>query len=289
MPVNLPSEFDCDIYLQENPDLAGFSKDQLSAHWINHGMKEGRSASLIRSRHDFLSYLATCKSLLEIGCFDRPSLEFLNDQERVIHYADYLAYDQLVERARLIPGRNPETVPPIEYVLSAGYDKINVKYEAVVSHHCVEHQPDLIGHLLNVRDLVASQGAYFFSVPDKRRCFDHYIPSSTIVDVVVAHLERRAKPPLQSVLEHRCFISHRWEEEDDPYSSLDSDMRLRINAAFEEFKRGDYIDVHCWQFTPASLKTLFSQIKTYNFVPEISAICIYCAPNEFYVALFFSP
>lgn len=288
MAIYLLPEVDFNCYRNRYNDLANHSDEQLSFHWQHHGLNEARNASTITTRAQFLSSLAPCQSLLEIGCFDRPSLDFLADGSKTIHYADWLSRDELVKRAKQLPGRNHLNVPEIRYVLSAGYEQITRKYDAIVSHHCVEHQPDLIGHFKNVLNLLEPHGAYFFSLPDKRRCFDHFIPESSILDVIVAHLEGRSRPSLMSVLEHRCFTSHNWKHDLNPYLSMDPAKRLEIDKAFAEYRLREYVDVHCWQFTPASTKLLLSQLRSYSYIPELSDTRVYCSDGEFFVALAFA-
>ena len=146
------------------------------------GVRRGGAAAL-ESRDDLLRYLQSAEHLLEIGPFDNPSLEPLRRPGLQIDYADYLSRAELGERAKLRPERHPEAVPPIRYVLSeGGYDQIQQRYDAVVSHHCLEHQPDLIGHLLQVAGLLKPGGTYLFTVPDQRRCFDRHLPPTTLID-----------------------------------------------------------------------------------------------------------
>ena len=144
------------------------------------------SAFIRATREDFLSLLAGKNSLLEIGVFDTPTLNFLytSNASKVIHYADWFSRDELIERATVIKNaggdRNPSEVPEIKWILSQGYSQINYAYDAVVSHHCLEHQPDLIRHFLDVRSILADGGWYFVSLPDKNFCFDHFIPDIVI-------------------------------------------------------------------------------------------------------------
>ena len=84
------------------------------------------------SRNEFLSLLKNYNSMLEIGCFDKPSLEEFRKNKKVkISYADWLSKEQLQERASKIKGRNKDDVPEIKYVLAKGYEQIKFNYEAV--------------------------------------------------------------------------------------------------------------------------------------------------------------
>jgi hypothetical protein len=285
--MTFPAELDCSLYRSLHPDLAGLDDAQLFEHWARFGLAEGRTASQIQDRSGLMSLLEPCRSILEIGVFDCPSLEFLRSEDRIIHYADWLDKESLKARAELIPGRRPETVPDIQYLLSQGYAQITDRYDAVVSHHCIEHQPNLIQHLHDIRSILKPGGWYLLSIPDKRRCFDHFIPESTLVDIVEAFYSQRVKPGLKSVIEHRCLTRHDYQSSTNPYASSDPGMRACLDRAVQEFAANDYVDVHCWQFTPHGFKQLYTQLNELGFVPPCKELRVYCAGVEFYVALAF--
>ena len=285
--MEFPPEIDVSTYRSFHKDLLGLSQTQLIKHWENFGLLEGRTASKVQDRMSLMNLLQPCQSILEIGVFDSPSLEFLRGENRTIHYADWLDKESLIRRAISVPGRHPEKVPDIQYVLSNGFDQINTRYDAIVSHHCVEHQPNLVQHLVDIQSKLNSGGFYLFSMPDKRRCFDHFIPESTLLDVVEAFYAQRQKPSLKSVLEHRCFTCHDFSTSPDPYIFTSHETRACLDNAFSEFSQNAYVDVHCWQFTPYGFKRLYNQLLSLGIVPSYRDFCIYCAGSEFYVALSF--
>ena len=286
--------FDVAAYRSNYSDLKEFDDAQLLEHYRQHGLKEGRSATAISSREDFLSLLSDKASLLEIGVFDSPTLDFLaeDNHAKTIHYADWLSRDELVERAGVIQAaggrRNPSNVPDIQWVLSQGYEQIDRSYDAIVSHHCIEHQPDLIRHFINIRSILSEGGWYLFSVPDKECCFDFFIPEATIVDVLAAYYEKREKPPFKSVLEHRVFTSQNFFDGVNLYDSCNPGMKGRFESAFAEYDQSDYVDVHCWQFTPKSFKKLVCQLAAFKLIPPMDELKVYSANGEFYVAVAFT-
>ena len=286
-------QFSLEAYRLKNPRLSHFSDEQLLNHYNKHGKKENRNATIISDRKEFLSLLVGKSCLLEIGVFDSPSLDFIadSDETAVVHYADFLSREELIARANQISlnggSRDPQNVPEIRWILSEGYEQIDVNYDAVISHHCIEHQPDLIAHLWNVKSILCSGGWYLFSIPNKYHCFDHFIPESTIVDVISAHYMRCNKPSFKSVLEHRVFTSHTFHDGINPYDSLDSSASSRIDLAFKEFSENEYVDVHCWQFSPLSLKKIFNQLGLLGLIPGISELKVYPGGSEFYVAFAF--
>jgi SAM-dependent methyltransferase len=286
----LPPDYNEEFYKDYN-DLAGLAPDQLLDHWRNYGLQEGRRASTVRDRPSLLAMLADLpiRSALEIGCFDQPSLEHLRQKGIVTHYADYLSEAELKARAAQLPGRNPSMVPPIEYILSGGYEQIKRKYDIVVSHHCLEHQPDLPSHFLSVSKILRPKGLYVASLPDKRKCFDHFLPASSLIDVLAAFYEKRTKPGFQAVLEHRCFIAEDYEQSKDPVWTAEAGRASRqgFDRAFQEFSTSPYVDVHTFQFTSFTLQNIVRQLVQYSFLPETTQITVYNGVNEFYMALRF--
>lgn len=285
----LPSdEFNAKVYKSKNPDLNHFAEEEdFFEHFKKHGARESRVWTEINTRDSFLRLLEPQQSALEIGVFDRPSLEFLLEMGVSVDYADWMSKDELISRAQASEGRDPQCVPDIKYVLKHGYEQISLRYDAVVSHHCVEHQPDFIRHIWQIRSILAEHGSYFFTLPDKRCCFDHFIPESSIVDILDAFYCARVAPPFKSVLEHRCFTSHSFVDGINPYKSRDPAFVERFNLAFNEFNSIDYVDVHCWIFTPLSFKELYLQLTGFGLLPPCTDLKVYTGSGEFYVAVQF--
>ncbi len=300
---NTAELFNQDLYLELNPDVKKAGEDP-KEHFLKFGIYEGRPwqkslkskelpigeiiQNKFNSRDEFLSLIKNHNSMLEIGCFDKPSLEEFRKNDKVkISYADWLSKEQLQERASKIKGRNKDDVPEIKYVLAKGYEQIKFNYEAVVSHHCIEHQPNLVAHFNEIYKIIKNNGTYFASIPNKYECFDHFIPESTVLDVVLAFLEKREKPSLKSVLEHRGFISHKWLKDENPFKSLDPNRMDLYKQHFDEFKNSDYVDVHCWQFTPESFHLIMNQLDILGLINPINSLEIYPNFGEFYIALKF--
>lgn len=276
-----PDNFDPLAYREANSDLQVFTREQeLLDHYNTFGKHEGRICTKMGNKKSFLDLLIGKSTLLEIGPFDRPTLEFLQTDGATVDYADWLNKEELVQRANHIDGRNPSKVPDIKYVLAEGWGQIGVKYDAVVSHHCVEHQPDFVRHFLDVRSILSDGGWYLFSLPDKRFCFDHFIPESNLVDVLEAYYLKRESPSLKSVLEHRCFVSHTFGDDVNPYHCTDPNALEGYEAAFKEYMYNKYVDVHCWQFTLYSFRALYRQLVCLSFLPDTKDFLKYIKAME---------
>lgn len=212
-----------------------------------------RAASAPVSRSGFISSIPCDEPILEIGPFDRP---WLSGPE--VRYFDVLSQDKLKARAATEPRRDPEGCPFIHYVSPTGdLSIVDAEFAAVFSSHCIEHQPDLIHHLREVGRMLRPGGRYYLIVPDKRFCFDHFLPESTVDDIRSA--KGRSHHTEKAITEHAIGTTHN----NNLLHWLGVHGRARTNdpsaqALNEEFlkraRSGEYVDVHAWQFTPASFR-----------------------------------
>ncbi|WP_245259617.1 hypothetical protein [Methylobacterium sp. 10] len=268
-------EYDSEFYRSNNPDLGSLGHEALYIHWRQHGIREGRSASSIAFRESFVNVIKTYGTVLEIGPFYRPLLTGPH-----ISYFDVLDTLALIERAGKI-GLPVDSVPKIDWVSPNGdLSIVNRIFDAAASAHCIEHQPDLVKHLQDVANLLTANGIYFLVIPDKRYCFDHYIPESKVSSILQARGSQRHS--LESVIEHRSLVTHNcagrhWAGDHHDYGLLYT-IHSKIMAAISEYKSSDrYIDVHAWQFTPDSFGDVILQLSNAGIIP-FTAVRIYQTP-----------
>jgi SAM-dependent methyltransferase len=162
----------------------------------------------------------------------------------------------------------------------------------VFSSHCIEHQPDLIRHLEGVARILKDGGTYYLAVPDKRFCFDHFIQESETAEIVRAHEERRTVHTFKSLYNNDVMTTH--NDERRHWCGDSTDPRLGERAARAEYARkrfaeahGAYIDVHAWQFTPASFRRCMTELFAKGLSP-LRPLRVYdtvYAQNEFMAAL----
>jgi hypothetical protein len=258
-----PESFDSDVYRSTNSDLAGMSDEQLHQHWHDYGIKEGRVASLVRDRSTFIKTIEmfSLKSLLEIGPFNRPMISGVN-----VKYFEVLDRSKLALRASE-QGLDPSTIPEIDYVDEFGnLSSVDEEFYAAASSHCVEHQPDLISHLTQVSNLLETNGYYFLVIPDKRFCFDHYIPETSVGEIISNHLEKRTNHTLTNVLKHKLETTHNdpvkhWNGDHGTQSyKLELETVLSRASYFYDESKTSYVDVHSMFFTPQSFSDVMKEL-----------------------------
>lgn len=215
-------------------------------------------------REQFVKLIPKDAKALEIGPFTKPAIRGEN-----VKYFDVLDRPGLIERAKVKNYRfDEETAPNIHFVSPVGdLAVIDETFSTCFSSHTIEHQPDLIKHLAQVASILEDGGRYFMIVPDKRYCFDHFIPESTVADVMDG--VGRQVHTIANVLRHRALVTHNdplrhWRgDHGAPRGYADLGFFQRGIAEFETAE-GEYVDVHAWQFTPSSFRLLMNILKGLN-------------------------
>lgn len=226
--------------------------------------KKGPAPEAVREH--FLAEASAAHSVLEIGPFGRPCIKGPN-----VRYFDVLDTEAL--RRRAASGHETaDDFPHIDYVDPSGdLSIIPETFDVIVSSHCIEHQPDLIHHLIQVETLLKPAGRYFLVIPDKRYCFDHFLAESTIASIIDAHVERRKTHRLASVIEHLALRTHNdpvrhWSGDHVECGQLPLPDRVKSAMSVFEAAKGGYVDVHAWQFTPESFRRTMQNLHDMNFI-----------------------
>jgi len=271
----LSPELDIPFYKRMHPELSLLTDQELAAHYHEVGQPEGRWASPDQIRPNLISKIKKIGSTLEIGPFAYPSLSGPS-----VSYFDVLDQGRLKARARAL-GMREDLVPRIEFVSPDGdLSIVDTRFSVVFSSHVIEHQPDLIRHLEQVRNILSTGGYYALVIPDCRYCFDHFISPSNVGEVLQAHEEPRRLHTLASVIEHRALLTH-----NDPVAHWRGDHGevglepQKVRQAIEEWRalRDEYIDVHAWQFTPSSFREIVQCLREIELV-SFAVVRVYETP-----------
>jgi ubiquinone/menaquinone biosynthesis C-methylase UbiE len=205
------------------------------------------------------------KPVLEIGAFDRPQYSRAEVDLRVL---DYLPTEDLVALARRSEGRNPAKVVHVDYVAASSLVSCYVdrRFDLIVCNHVLEHIPNLLEWLWDVRKILNSGGRLSFSLPDRAYTYDFLRHETTIVELLRAYVESPGKPDFWQILDG--FYYYRpitgvegWHPEvlakrlHSPQYSL-----LSAVAAAEAASALPYHDTHCTVFTRNSFVALMGEL-----------------------------
>lgn len=281
--------FDPDFYRAVNPDIKNFSNEDALNHFVKYGITEGRICSKLSYRKEFIECLHfdNNSKVLEVGPFNNPIFTGNN-----VKYFDVLNSDDLRARSKNFGLDTSRTPDVIHFVDPYGdLSTVNEKFDLVISSHVIEHQPDLISFLINIKNLLNIGGIAAFIVPDKRYCFDHYNSTSNIFEVLSSHISKDKKHSLYKFFLHRLNTVH-----NNPVRHFQKDHgKLKLNKenlleAINEWNKNksNYIDVHSWFFTPLSLIQIFQSLKDLDYL-NYSTINVFNTPkNQLEFCFYFS-
>lgn len=283
----LPPEVDPAFYRRRYADVRALDDAEAIAHFRAHGAADGRQGSPLGNRSGLARLLARAPRILEIGPLAHPLV-----RGPQVRYFDVLPTDALREKARQ-NGLDPAQCPPVDYVSPTGdLGVVDARFDAVVSSHAIEHQPDLVEHLRQVARLLDDGGRYYLVVPDRRYCFDHYLPPSTIADVLDAWLRRLRVHSAANVLRQQVLTTHNdprrhWRGDHGDVALYADPACLRQALGLVRYSGEEYLDAHAWQFEPESFRDLIAQLFGLGLTP-LRPVRVYATvygSNEFYAIL----
>jgi hypothetical protein len=193
--------------------------------------------------------------------------------EADVYYVDHCDRDELRIKYKHDNNVPIDRIPEIDFVVRDG-KFVNVvrdkgPYQTVIASHVIEHVPDIIGWLSDVWTILETGGKLCLAVPDKRFTFDCMRRSSTIKDAKEAFAARRWRPSLDSVCDsYRNVVGVTAEEIWTGRFSRDNAEPgwpdSVVQAKIDDYLKGEYVDVHCWVFSP------------WEFIRLIGNICDTC-------------
>ncbi len=275
MQAPLPPAFDPALYAAppHGTDLAGQDEAALRGHYRAYGEAEGRPCSAVTSRARFVALIPPDTPMLEIGPFCAPCAA----PHRTVpaRYLDIMPTEALRATAATLAWANAAEVPEIDYVWRGEpYGAlIRERFETIYSAHCIEHQPCLVTHLTDLAAVLTPGGRVFLVVPDHRYAFDHFVPTSTLADVLAAYHAATAAYPPRAVLAQHLWQTHNdparhWLGDHGPAPAADPALPDRIAPALAALHQpGLTHDLHAWQFTPASFRDLIETLAAASLSP----------------------
>ena len=187
---------------------------------------------------------------------DRSDTECLKKAHHDTHFSsDEIVAIDVVWRGRPLKDLVPQ---PIDYV---------------VASHVLEHVPDLLGALDDLQAALADNGVICLALPDRRFTFDLRRPESTAGELVEAFLTRASRPPARHLFDQialRAPLTKGEAWEDDLRSKLPTEAKHLAEArcvAERVASTGDYVDAHCWVFTPASFLDVAERLSGAGLFP----------------------
>ena len=173
-------------------------------------------------------------------------------------------------------------------------------FDYIISSHNFEHLPNPVKFLQGCSEVLKPDGMLSMAVPDKRGCFDYFKPYSTTADFIEAFFEDRTKPRLAQVFLssslHATYggdaAKFVFEQKADPgMVSANKSLEESFAAWRARRENGDdeYVDTHCWAFTPCSFCLLALELRRLDLTRFDLLEATRTGGAEFYVHLRNSP
>jgi hypothetical protein len=210
---------------------------------------------------------------VEIGALHSPIISRADGR---VLYVDYMPTEWLRANLRH-PGVAPADVLEVDIVWNGQSlaEALGEPADYLVASHVIEHVPDLIDWLAQIRAALRPGGLVGLAIPDRRATFDVARNDATIAEVVEAHLDRRTRPSLRQILDAGAFAAIA-DDERGWRAEQGRGLPASVLAALPELYRWlrddiapapRYVDVHCWVFTPASFLALAEALAAIGCFP----------------------
>ena len=208
---------------------------------------------------------------LEIGPLHNP---LVRKSDGAVLYIDHADTD-FIKRATSDPNIDNNQIVDIDIIWGDRPLKELIPQPAdyAVASHVIEHVPDVIGWLLDLHGALKADGLIGLAIPDRRFTFDLRRPESTIGEMVEAHLLRARRPPARHLFDRLALDTvfpkaRGWA--DDMFAQV-STRDDRLPDAYSLAERvattTDYVDAHCWVFTPESFLDLVERLSHLGLFP----------------------
>ncbi len=230
---------------------------------------------------------------VEIGPLTNP---IVTRDMGLIYYVDHASTADLQAKYANDPATDISKIVAVDYVWGekslTELTQDQQPFDYLIASHVIEHVPDLIGWLGEIRAILKPGGVLSLAIPDKRHCFDYKRHTTRTCDVFEAYLHRRKRPSPRQIFDYvASAVSYQggltWSEAVDDavklthYHSL-HDAQAIAKSAFESQA---YHDIHCWVFTPSSFFKLLDEIAALGLL-KFEVVQLYETEGcEFFVSL----
>jgi SAM-dependent methyltransferase len=201
----------------------------------------------------------------EIGALGSPHVT--RNEGRII-YIDHADTSALRSKYKSHPNVDVSKIVEVDAVwgrqtLSACMGGSTVDY--VLASHVIEHVPDMLTWLEEIRTILRAGGRLRLAIPDRRFTFDYRRRETGLCDLLNAYLLKARAPLPVCILDHvlnacELDVHTAWQENFTGRNlTLLHDVEGALHLAKDALENGTYHDVHCWVFTPASFAELLEE------------------------------
>jgi SAM-dependent methyltransferase len=233
------------------------------------------------------------KTTMEIGPLYRP---FVLKSEGDVIYVDHADTNTLRAKYKDDPKFDVSEIVEVDAVwgeqtLADCLGKVK-RVDYVIASHVIEHVPDLITWLHELRSVLKTGGEIRLVVPDKRFTFDYTRRLTELPDILDAFLRKTRRPLPLYILDHVMNVRHvdtrtAWAGPLTVESApLLHSFEMAVHVAKDALNTSNYHDVHCWVFTPHSFAKLMREAAEHDLIDLTCHDCKDTLPNTLEFTVF---
>jgi len=243
----------------------------------------------MRRRQKIIQHINFFGKGLEIGASFNPV--FPKSKGYNVKILDHASKEELCNKYAGHKGFDISLIEDVDYVWSGEpyTDLVNSeRFDWILGSHVIEHAPDLIAFINDCASILDENGILALVVPDRRYSFDYYRPVSSLSSVIDAHIFHKKKPSTGTLVEYQLTNSYIEDNADNFYYNIRS---LPIRNWAENFFynetlcKNDYMDAHCWVFTPSHMRMLIEDLYHLGLIQVRERAYYPTQGNEFFIFL----
>lgn len=204
-------------------------------------------------RERILAFLDVARQRgLEIGPLDRP---IVPRGMGPVEYVDRAHRDELVDTYGLSNEVDARRIVEVDHIWGDQrlIDCVGGAraYDYLLASHVIEHVPDLFGWLQEIGEVLVDGGLGVFIVPDRRYTFDVSRRASSESQFLDAYVRGLRRPTPGQVFD--CFYHQELLGQPPATEAERTQAARHLLEVCRRVQAGEYVDAHCWVFTPRTL------------------------------------
>jgi len=204
-------------------------------------------------------------------------LPILLKENSDVTYCDYLSYEELVDREKDNPSiiRDGLEIKKIDFILRPGTnlkDYVgNTKFDQIISSHVLEHTPDFISYLIQMQDVLAETGKIIAVLPLHLGDQEYFQPTSNLGMLLESYIFSHNRPTFSKIFNYyrnSIDYSKDFGKVNSKSRIIDFNRPHSFDTAIYDSIKGitDYVDSHCWCFTPEILKDIIDELNMVGLI-----------------------
>lgn len=212
---------------------------------------------------------------VEIGPLNLP---LLSKEESNVYFVDHLDTEGLQAKYTELTDIVPVDLPMVDDSLETTLKPI-APIDYLVGSQVMEHVPNPIRWLNEIAASMNDGGLVSLSLPDRRLTFDFFREETKPAEIVSAYLKDETIPNVLSVYDNQSLataVSMPWRfshsiNPDDIVAGRGAVSPAKVAEDHLKVTQialdGQYLDAHCWVFTPPSFLLIMAQLAEDDFLP----------------------